>query len=122
MTTELEAREIWQAIESFQKKDSDSIVVQQKIESDKRRDDAIAYIATLDLEIKSKTTTDQKTECYDLMDSLRADMADKDGETRQELQKKIDELLIQANQLKDQQRLEKSVEPLKADKPWWKFW
>lgn len=122
MTTELEAREIWQAIESFQKKDSDSIVVQQKIESDKRRDDAIAYIATLDLEIKSKTTTDQKTECYDLMDSLRADMTDKDGETRQELQKKIDELLIQANQLKDMQRLEKSVEPLKADKPWWKFW
>ena len=80
---------------------------QYKAESDARRTAALSYIATLDLTIKSTTTPEKKTECYTLMDFLRNEMNGKDGETRQELQKKIDELLVQANLYKDQQRAEK---------------
>lgn len=89
------------------KKDVETLQqLQLKAESDARRITAIDYIKTLNLKLKGNTTSEQKTECYTLMDYLRNEqkMATY-GELREELQKKIDELLIQANQLKDLQRL-----------------
>ena len=109
MTTELEAREIWTAIQAFQEADNLTAQAQAQAESDQRRAAALVYIATLDLKLKGKTNAEKKTECYQLMDYLKSEMAGKDGETRQELQKKIDELLVQANTFKDLQRAEKQI-------------
>lgn len=109
MTTEAEAREIWDAIQTFQNIDQQNAQLQAKAESDQRRAAALDYIATLDLKLKGKNVTEKKVECYDLMELLKSQMNGKDGETRQELQKKIDELLIQANQFKDLQRAGKIV-------------
>lgn len=78
---------------------------QLQAESDVRRAEAVTYISTLDLSLKGKDTTEKKTECYDLMDYLRTEQKKANSnELKEELQKKIDELLIQANQFKDLQR------------------
>ena len=91
-----------------EKKDAEIALQNQlKTESDARRAGATAYISTLDLVVNEKSTIENKVKCYELMDYLRTEMNGKDGETRQELQKKIDELLILANQYKDLQRAEK---------------
>ena len=92
-----------------EKKDVEiSLQNQLKQESDVRRLTAIDYIKTLDLKLKTKTTTEQKTECYQLMDFCKSEIQKATySELKQELQKKIDELLIQANLLKDLQRAEK---------------
>jgi len=77
---------------------------QAQIASDARRVIALAYIATLNLSIIGTTNAEKKTRCYNRMEFCRNEMNGKDGETRQELQKKIDELLVLANQYKDLQR------------------
>lgn len=81
--------------------------LQLKADSDLRRTNAIIEITKIDLSLKSSTNSSKKTECYTLMDYLRVQMKTApDGETKQELQKKIDELLVQANIYKDLQRSE----------------
>jgi len=85
-----------------------ALQLQLKQESDARRIEAIDYIKTLDFKLKAKTTSEQKTECYTLMDFCKSEIQKASyGELKDELNKKITELLIQANLLKDQQRLEK---------------
>jgi hypothetical protein len=87
-----------------------ALQAQLKAESDARRTTAINYISTLDFTLKGTTTSEKKIECYTLMDFCKSEIQKATyGELKQELQKKIDELLIQANQLKDLQRQEKAV-------------
>src|SRR3990167_799493 len=92
-----------------EKKDAEiSLQNQLKQESDVRRQTAIDYISTLDFTLKGSTTPEKKTECYTLMDFCKSEIQKAIyGELKQELQKKIDELLVQANQLNDLQRAEK---------------
>ena len=97
------------AVIEQEKKDAEiTLQSQLKQESDARRIIALDYIKTLDFKLKSKTTAEQKTECYILMDFCKDEIQKATyGELKQELQKKIDELLVQANLLKDLQRAEK---------------
>ena len=92
-----------------EKKDVEIILQNQlKLESDARRVTALDYISTLNFTLKGRTTAEKKTECYTLMDFCKLEIQKATyGELKQELQKKIDELLIQANLLKDLQRAEK---------------
>ena len=92
-----------------EKKDAEIALQNQlKQESDVRRVTALDYISTLDFTLKGITTSEKKTECYNLMDFCKSEIQKATyGELKQELQKKIDELLIQANLLKDLQRAEK---------------
>lgn len=93
-------------IEQEKKDEQIALQAQLKVESNDRRVTAIDYITTLDLELKTKTTAGKKTECYILMDYLRTEQKIATyWELREELQKKIDELLILANQYKDLQRV-----------------
>lgn len=106
----IDIKELEEALAVIEQKKKDAEVALQnqlKVESDSRRSDAITYISTLDLTVKGKTNAEQKTDCYRIMDYLKNEMNGKDGETRQELQKKIDEFLVQANLFKDAQRSEK---------------
>ena len=97
------------AVIEQEKKDSEIALQNQlKQESDARRVTALDYISTLDFTLKTSTTPEKKTECYILMDFCKDEIQKATyGELKQELQKKIDELLVQANQLKDLQRAEK---------------
>ena len=95
-------------IEQDKKDEETALQLQLKTESEARRVTAIDYISKLDFKLKGKTTAEQKTECYTLMDFCKSEIQKASyGELKDELNKKIDELLIQANQLKDLQRLEK---------------
>src|SRR3990167_10944584 len=95
------------AVIEQEKKDAEITLQNQlKLESDIRRQTAIDYISILDFELKSKTTAEKKTECYTLMDFCKSEIQKATyGELKEELQKKIDELLVQANLLKDLQRV-----------------
>lgn len=109
MTTEPEAREIWKAIEDFQKKDNDERAIQQKADSDARRATAIDYIKTLDLNIDKKLTTpEQKAKRYDNISLLKNELANTSiNELKSELLKIIENEMVEINKLKDQQRMEK---------------
>jgi len=106
----IDINELKTALAQIRKEENEIMIanqIQLKDESDSRRLTAIDYINNLDLSLKSKTIPEKKTECYTVMDFLRNEMKTApDGETKQELQKKIDELLIQANIYKDLQRAE----------------
>ena len=86
-----------------------ALQLQLKTESDSRRVTALSYISTLPLTIDDKkTTAEQKTQCYILMDLCKQEASKSNyQELKDELYNKINELLIQANILKDQQRVEK---------------
>lgn len=95
-------------IEQEKKDEETALQLQLKQESDARRITAQDYISTLDFTLKGSTTSEKKTECYTLMSFCKDEIQKATyGELKQELQKKIDELLIQANQFKDLQRAEK---------------
>ena len=109
MIDTIELREAMEIIRLEDEAVEQAIQLQLKAESDARRITAQDYIATLDLSVDNKLTlAEQKTEVYRNMEFLKDEIQKATyGELKQELQKKIDELLIQANQLKDLQRAEK---------------
>lgn len=106
MTTEAEAREIWAAIEAFQKKDAESLAAQQKIESDQRRAQAISYINALPLAVDDRLPLDeQKLKHYQNMELLKQEIKNSTySELSQECKKEIENQLQLANLVKDQQR------------------
>src|SRR3990167_8603567 len=113
-----------------------------KTDSDARRITAQAVISTLDLSIDDKLSySEQKVKAYENMEYLKDEIKKATySELKDELQKRIDQELILANQLKDLQRSQKTthnppkpiietaraVEPLressKPKKKWWQFW
>ena len=109
MIDTIELREALETIRLEDEAIEQATQLQLKAESDARRVTALDYISTLDLSIDNKlTTAEQKTEVYRNMEFLKDEIQKATyGELKQELQKKIDELLVQANLLKDLQRAEK---------------
>src|SRR3990167_4784207 len=109
MIDTIELREALETIRLEDEAIEQTTQLQLEAKRDARRITAQNYIGTLDLTVDNKLpTAEQKTKVYRNMEFLKDEIQKATyGELKQELQKKIDELLVQANQLKYLQRAEK---------------